>query len=678
MKIKWTSPPARRPINQYSLGELYDNRSPNFLHHDERVAELREPQIMKAFASTLILRTPSSKFSQNGAFWHQYIMFEDFIQLAKDRDIPLRDAVEFAITDCDAHVFCDCLAPDTRILTKRGYVPVKDMVAGDEVLTHKGRWRPVLAIWSNSAPKQFYQLDYPGSLSPLTCSGEHKILTQLPGEVSWSTYWERVDALYDKSTGAGKYIHKVLLPVRETGVDFDPDYARLLGYYLSEGCVSRHIRCQKQAITTRSENVKLTFNVDECTTLAKDVQSICRKLKFKCDVRTLHCRDGRQWLNIHIKSNKFLQDCVRYCGLFSHTKQLSSEVFDWNLEARLQLISGWLLGDGHFSTSHGFVGCSVSEQLVMQMQVLAVLSGLSAHVSFRNKFPNSTTKYGLKKRPVYQVRFSKNYSLPLWERISPHLRYKDLDKGFSLTKGSTRSKIINGYWGRNLHSVVPVDYSGLHYDLSVEEDSSFIAEGILVHNCPAQLYWGYKYISTQLGYNYAGYRESRRPDENNPRLLGTTCKHLSNATLWLMDNIDEVLDWFSVYYQSVVAEDSDPGEDIVSVSSPDSSDVIAETHVEDSSDSPSDGAVSDGSLAPPSLDNDGSTLVTEVYSVDDEVAEPEMVEPETEPDAEPEMVEPETEPDAGSGVVDVQAVFDDLDDYLDSYADLPDEESEDD
>lgn len=667
MKIKWTNPPARRPINQYSLKELYDNRSPNFLHHDERVAELKEPQIMKAFANTLILRTPSSKFSQNSTFWHQYIMFEDFIQLAKDRDIPLRDAVEFAITDCDAHVFCDCLAPDTRILTKRGYVPVKDMVAGDEVLTHKGRWRPVLAIWSNSAPKQFYQLDYPGSLSPLVCSGEHKILTQLPGEVSWPTYWERVDALYDKASGAGKYVHKVLLPVRETGVDFDPDYARLLGYYLSEGCVSQHIRCQKQAITSRSENVKLTFNVNESITLAKDVQSICRKLKFKCDVRTLLCRDGRQWLNIHIKSNKFLQDCVRYCGLFSHTKQLSWEVFDWNLEARLQLISGWLLGDGHYDVSHGFVGCSVSEQLVMQMQILAVLSGLSAHVSFRNKFPNSTTKYGLKKRPLYQVRFSKNHSLPLWERIRPHLRYKDFDKGFSFTKGSTRSKIINDYWGRNLHSVVPVDYSGLHYDLSVEEDSSFIAEGVIVHNCPAQLYWGYKYISTQLDYNYAGYRESRRPDVNNPRLLGTNCKHLSNVTLWLMDNIDEVLDWFSVYYQSVVAEDSDPEEDIVSVSSPDSSDVIAETHVEDSSNVPSS-SFTDDSQSPSASEDDVPVLVTEVYAVDDEELEPEAI--------------PEAEPATGSeGVgsdIDVQAVFDDLDDYLDSYADLPDEEPEDD
>lgn len=292
MKIKWTNPPARRPINQYSLKELYDNRSPNFLHHDERVAELKEPQIMKAFANTLILRTPSSKFSQNSTFWHQYIMFEDFIQLAKDRDIPLRDAVEFAITDCDAHVFCDC---------------------------------------------------------------------------------------------------------------------------------------------------------------------------------------------------------------------------------------------------------------------------------------------------------------------------------------------------------------------------------------PSQLYWGYKYISTQLGYNYAGYRESRRPDVNNPSLLGTACKHLSNVTLWLMDNIDEVLDWFSVYYQSVVAEDSDPEEDIVSVSSPDSSDVIAETHVEGSP-SPPSGSFSEDSLDDFPSEGDTPVLVTEVYSVEDEDVGTEDV-PETEPDAGSEDADPD---------IDVQAVFDDLDDYLDSYADLPDEESEDD
>lgn len=40
----------------------------------------------------------------------------------------------------------DCFEEHSKILTKRGYVELKDIKYGDEVLTHAGNWKPVINI----------------------------------------------------------------------------------------------------------------------------------------------------------------------------------------------------------------------------------------------------------------------------------------------------------------------------------------------------------------------------------------------------------------------------------------------------------------------------------------------------------------------------------------------------
>lgn len=46
-------------------------------------------------------------------------------------------------------------------------------------------------------------------------------------------------------------------------------------------------------------------------------------------------------------------------------------------------------------------------------------------------------------------------------------------------------------------------------------------------DCPAFLYWGYKYIAWELDYGIE--QENRPPDIRNPNRDGTVCKHLYNV-----------------------------------------------------------------------------------------------------------------------------------------------------
>lgn len=42
-----------------------------------------------------------------------------------------------------------CCLPETRITTKRGHIPIAEINLSDEVLTHKGRWRKVTQVFTN-------------------------------------------------------------------------------------------------------------------------------------------------------------------------------------------------------------------------------------------------------------------------------------------------------------------------------------------------------------------------------------------------------------------------------------------------------------------------------------------------------------------------------------------------
>lgn len=66
--------------------------------------------------------------------------------------------------------------------------------------------------------------------------------------------------------------------------------------------------------------------------------------------------------------------------------------------------------------------------------------------------------------------------------------------------------------------------------------------------CPAQLYYGYSYMGTQMKYLYGIPRENRFPKIRNPRLEGTICKHDDKVIQWILKNQETVAKLFSVYY----------------------------------------------------------------------------------------------------------------------------------
>lgn len=74
---------------------------------------------------------------------------------------------------------CLCITtPHSRVLTRRGWVAIADVVVGDEVMTHLMRWRPVLATPRNQPlPRHRQAWIRSASGAWVGCTDDHKFLT---------------------------------------------------------------------------------------------------------------------------------------------------------------------------------------------------------------------------------------------------------------------------------------------------------------------------------------------------------------------------------------------------------------------------------------------------------------------------------------------------------------------
>ena len=119
----------------------------------------------------------------------------------------------------------NCFRKGTKVVTKAGIKPIEDVCMGDLVLTHQGRYRPVINTLSRDYTGDMYAIE-PKYGETIYCTSEHPFLT---AEGSWKKAKELV-AGKDKLTSV-KYmdaffnIGQVIsfmpktLPVDETFVD---------------------------------------------------------------------------------------------------------------------------------------------------------------------------------------------------------------------------------------------------------------------------------------------------------------------------------------------------------------------------------------------------------------------------------------------------------------------------
>lgn len=254
-----------------------------------------------------------------------------------------------------------------------------------------------------------YEIKHSQSTLPLKVTGHHSVFIWDKGEIIQKKVTEikkgdfliSFNSLKNPLTKNNLYVtnkfkfgsNQFTKKIVKKELKVTKDLMRLIGYFLAEGHVTNIIN-----------QVGFSFNKNEIEYI-EDVKNLLSLITRK-KISIRHPNPNSTQILIHSKEWATFFD--NFCG---KKKDKHVPSFSWNLskELFLELLLGYIRGDGYKIGEYGIVVKSVSKRLITEMVWLCELNGISCNLSFEenksHKLPQGTMfKGGL----AYMLRIPKS------------------------------------------------------------------------------------------------------------------------------------------------------------------------------------------------------------------------------------------------------------------------------
>lgn len=337
-----------------------------------------------------------------------------------------------------------CLARDSLVLTKGGYKPIQEVNVGELVLTHQGRWRPVL-VKQNTGVRPVVNLRAQG-VPGAVMTPDHKVWTRdTRGYVdrTFRTAKRQQPQWVEASETVGSYVNRKLAPVEPASTD-DLTVWWTVGRWLADG----HIDQRGCAVISCGEH---------------EVDDLRAKLgRFGSNAFR---PTGTAWQIQLNDPGRTLRNILKDCGTGAAGKHLPAEAYTMPAREAAALLNGYLSGDGHYlADRRRWMASSVSKELMLGVAYLAH----RVHGAVASVYPGRPDRDGV-----------------ILGR-SVHMR-QDWVLSFNIDdehRSKRASVLEDGAWLK----VRSADTAGEveTWNLRVADDESFTAEGMVVKNCPLQ------------------------------------------------------------------------------------------------------------------------------------------------------------------------------------------------
>jgi hypothetical protein len=484
--------------DMFEWGSREDKTKPELLRFDDKLAkQVYQTFIGKGFYkdhkndsvtySKGILLDAIPNFERKGI----EVLFA--VDSKKDPEL-VRGIEQGYITD----VSMGCFQAGTKITMKDSTVkPIEDIKVGDEVLTTSGRIKRVTKLFSALYNKGIYKIKFlgrsHGSTGTLFVTEEHPfyvikkeninqiyrvkqlVANGAKGEVGaliFAPDYERElvpEFIKVSDLRVGDY---VAIPyneeVKKTAYS-TREMARLLGYYLSEGYVGFESRADTNGEKV-PVSVSFSFHNDEKEFIS-EVMELCKLLTRKePKVETslvAHCSE----VIIHDRN---LASTLYYLGgKYSKSKKLAEEVLYWPPELQLEIIGTFINGDG-FSKDGISTLETASENLAYQFEKLLLRNKII--YTIEDVIYPPCEGFNSKPSQTWKISIGKTYS-PIISKYS----YKVEDT--ELVKEKNQKFFYNNCLFVPITSIEFEEYDGKIYNFEVQDEETYIANGIGVHNC---------------------------------------------------------------------------------------------------------------------------------------------------------------------------------------------------
>lgn len=320
-----------------------------------------------------------------------------------------------------------CFVRGTYILTEKGYIPIENVSVGDRVLTHKGRWKAVTSVMQRDNAR-IWNVNGFGIL-PTGTTAEHPYYVT---RVSEPIEFKPVKGLNDS------YYSTMVLPDEEPN-KYSKEIWWIIGRYIADGW-----RVRRQ---DRPRGGRIVFAVSDKKR---------EEFEHRLSEANLHgtYTEERTCGKYHVCDNQ-LYEYLGIFGEYAYGKRIPREALCLPREKAEYFYNGYMSGDGRNDKEEA---TSTSAAVILGMCIIAQRLGKPVPAVYYTKRDSKCTIEGreCKQRDTYTFRIS-NKSV----------------------KGYYRGR----YVCRKLYRPIESDQYETVYNLSVEEDESYIANGAIVHNC---------------------------------------------------------------------------------------------------------------------------------------------------------------------------------------------------
>ena len=326
-----------------------------------------------------------------------------------------------------------CFPGNTGILTPNGVSEICNVKPNDMIVSHSGRFRRVIGVIEREYSGDMIEISSYGSYENIICTPNHpvRIYSQSTQSYNWV------------AAGKIKYGDRVVFPKRNISDEKIISYelCMLMAWYITEG-------------SSFKNGLQFTLG-NECEKLR--VTNLIKLLGYSYKVY----RTGTA-INIVVNSTYLLDFFKSNCGSISYNKNIPMSLI---IGHEQNFFHELIKGDGCFSVHNEyrkFCYTTVSKQLAYQIQLLSnsLNLGYAAGITMR------PARVGNIDGRI--INCSESYCINI---------------GYNKPKFKSNLLRAKNCIAALVKDVRKFEYDGKVYNLKVQYDESYIANGRAVHNC---------------------------------------------------------------------------------------------------------------------------------------------------------------------------------------------------
>lgn len=342
--------------------------------------------------------------------------------------------------------FLYCVPKNTKIFTDTGSERIEDIKEGDMVMTHKGSFKKVLKTFHRETSEKMYEIYNNEMKLKLTINHPLFIKRGRQNQFKRSDRVRVGDMLTFPTRGREKYfkISKKRKGLKEFSnvMVVDRDMSELMGYYVAEGC------CRKS-------DIGFTFNSKGEDEYLNRVEEILKK-KFGGIVT---------WDKSHSWATSLFYSSVNISDTFENlfgkgalNKKIPNCIKNSPNHVKFRFIEALINGDGHWGKRY-YRFTTSSKQLSLDFRDILKSVGIKSKI---RECINHKGSYGSGNLSYY---------------VNIGIREARMIKSWS------NSIVERKYMNVPITEIKEKRSTGHVYNLEVEDNNSYIANGITTHNC---------------------------------------------------------------------------------------------------------------------------------------------------------------------------------------------------